>query len=199
MIGVWLVTVMVFFSCGGNETETEGKVQVSGKIENTPEGMVVLSQFTDSRPKVLDTLEVNASGEFSYELEVDTPTFYELNLYGQKTVRLALYKEDVELTYDFSDPASLAIEGSKDTKEMLKIEQLMEAYQADVNKLNEAYYEAMSKNDTEAIKKNSIGCNDPGIQSIPARERNDRQYGGFFCSFGSSWTIESQKRFSVHR
>lgn len=153
MIGVWLVTVMVFFSCGGNETETEGKVQVSGKIENTPEGMVVLSQFTDSRPKVLDTLEVNASGEFSYELEVDTPTFYELNLYGQKTVRLALYKEDVELTYDFSDPASLAIEGSKDTKEMLKIEQLMEAYQADVNKLNEAYYEAMSKNDTEAIKK----------------------------------------------
>lgn len=153
MIGVWVVTVMAFFSCGGNETETEGKVQVSGKIENSPEGMVVLSQFTDSRPKVLDTLEVNASGEFSYELEVDTPTFYELNLYGQKTVRLALYKENVELTYDFSDPSSLAIEGSKDTKEMLKIEQLMEAYQADVNKLNEAYYEAMSKNDTEAIKK----------------------------------------------
>lgn len=153
MIGVWVFSVMAFFSCGSNENATEGRVQVSGKIENRPEGMVILSQFTDSRPKVLDTLEVNASGEFFYELELDTPTFYELNLYGQKTVRLALYKENVELTYDFSDPASLAIEGSQDTKEMLKIEKLMEAYQLEVNKLNEAYYEAMSKNDAEAIKK----------------------------------------------
>lgn len=152
MIGVWILAAVAFFSCGGKESATEGMVQVSGKIENAPEGIIVLSQFTDSRPKVLDTLEVNGSGEFSYDLAVETPTFYELNLYG-KAVRLALYEEDVELNYNFSDPSSLAIEGSKDTKEMLKIEKLMETYQADVNKLNEAYYEAMSKNDTEAIKK----------------------------------------------
>lgn len=153
MIGVWTIAVMAFFSCGANDSATEGMVQVSGKIENFPDGLVILSQFTDSRPKVLDTLKVSPSGEFTYELAVDTPTFYELNLYGQKVVRLALYKEDVELKYNFSDPASLAIEGSQDTKEMLKIERLMEAYQLEVNKLNEAYYEAMSKNDTEAIKK----------------------------------------------
>ncbi len=152
MIGIWTVVALALFSCGGNESASEGMVQVSGKIENAPEGIVVLSQFTDSRPKVLDTLEVNSSGEFSYDLEVDTPTFYDLNLYG-KSVRLALYKEDVQLNYDFADPASLAIDGSKDTKEMLKIEKLMESYQLEVNKLNEAYYEAMSKNDAEAIKK----------------------------------------------
>lgn len=152
MMGIWLLAALAFFSCGGNESATEGMVQVSGRIENAPEGFIVLSQFTESRPKVLDTLEVNGSGEFSYELAVETPTFYELNLYG-KPVRLALYKEDVELTYNFSDPGSLAIEGSKDTQEMLKIEKLMETYQADVNKLNEAYYEAMSKNDAEAIKR----------------------------------------------
>lgn len=153
MIGIWTVAVLALFSCGGTENSNEGVVQVSGKIANAPDGLIILSQFTDSRPKVLDTLEVSSSGEFSYDLEVDTPTFYELNLFGEKAVRLALYKEDVELKYDFSNPASLAIEGSQDTKEMLKIEQLMEAYQLDVNKLNEAYYEAMSKNDSEAIKK----------------------------------------------
>jgi peroxiredoxin len=152
MIGVLAIAAVTFFSCGGNDSATEGMVQVSGKIENAPEGIIVLSQFTDSRPKVLDTLDVSPSGEFSYDLAVETPTFYELNLYG-KAVRLALYKEDVEVSYNFSDPASLAIQGSKDTQEMLKIEKLMEAYQADVNQLNEAYYEAMSKNDTEAIKK----------------------------------------------
>jgi peroxiredoxin len=153
MIGFWALALITFFSCGEKRSATDGMVQVSGKIENAPEGIIVLSQFTDSRPKVLDTLEVSSSGEFSYELAVDSPTFYELNLFGQRAVRLALYKEDVQLNYNFSDPGSLAIEGSKDTKEMLKIEKLMDAYQLDVNKLNEAYYIAMSNNDAEAIKK----------------------------------------------
>lgn len=152
MIGVWTLAVAALFSCGGSGSDTEGKVHVSGKIENAPEGVVVLSQFTDNRPKVLDTLELNKSGEFSYDLVVATPTFYELNIYGQKIVRLALLDEDVSIKYNFSNPESLTIEGSKDTQEMLKLETLMETYQTEVNKLNEAYYEAMSKNDSEAIK-----------------------------------------------
>ena len=153
MIGVWVLAVTAFFSCGGSGSSADGKLQVTGKIENAPDGVVVLSQFTDSRPKVLDTLELGSNGEFSYDLTVETPTFYELNLYGQKVVRLALFKEDVEVNYNFSDPESLTIEGSEDSKEMLKIDKLMGDYQVEVNKLNEAYYEAMSKNDSEAIKK----------------------------------------------
>lgn len=153
MIGVWTLAVMAFFSCGGNDSASEGKVLITGKIENAPEGLVVLTQYTDSRPNVLDTLEVDSNGEFKYDLEVNTPTFYELNLYGQRAVKLALFKEDVEVKFNFSDPASLQIEGSEDSKEMLKLEKLMEEYQLTVNKLNEQYYEAMSKNDTETIKK----------------------------------------------
>lgn len=153
MIGVWTLALMAFFSCGGNDAASEGKVQITGKIENAPEGLVVLTQYTDSRPKVLDTLEVDSKGEFTYDLEVNTPTFYELNLYGQRAVKLALFKENVEVIYNFSDPASLQIEGSADSKEMLKLEKLMEEYQLTVNKLNEQYYEAMSKNDVETIKR----------------------------------------------
>lgn len=152
MMGVWTLALMAFFSCGGNESATDGTVQISGKIENAPEGVVVLSQFTDNRPKVLDTLDLGTNGEFTYELTVATPTFYELNIYGQKVVRLALLDEDVSINYNFSNPESLTIDGSTDTKEMLKLDKLMESYQTEVNKLNEAYYEAMSKNDSEAIK-----------------------------------------------
>lgn len=152
MSGIIVVALMALFSCGESESKTDGMVKVSGKLSNAPEGVLILSQFTDSRPKVLDTLEVSKSGEFMYDLTLDSPTFYELNLYGKKSVRLALFKEDVEVSYDFADSTSLAIEGSQDSKEMVKIEAMMEKYQAKVNKLNEAYYEAMSKNDTEAIK-----------------------------------------------
>lgn len=147
------LALMACISCGGNEAVSNDKLQITGKVGNAPEGFVVLSQFTDSRPKVLDTLEVNGDGEFSYDLEVTSPTFYELNLFGQRIVRLALLDEDVSVTYNFNEPSSLVIEGSQDSKEMLKLEMLMEEYQVSVNQLNEQYYEAMSKNDSEAIKK----------------------------------------------
>jgi len=152
MNGLAALIFMAFFSCGGKGADNDGKVNVTGKLENTPNGVVVLSQFTESRPIVLDTLDVDGQGNFSYDVDVTSPTFFELNLYGQKSIRLALYHEDVEVSYDFSNPESLAIEGSNDSQQMLKIEQLMQDYQAKVNSLNEAYSEAMSKNDTETIK-----------------------------------------------
>lgn len=151
MNGIVLLVLLSFFSCEEKQSN-DGKVEISGKIENPPSGAIILSQFTESRPNVLDTIQLDKKGEFSYQLAVDSPTFYELNLYGQKSVRLALLNEDVNVAYDFSDPESLVIEGSKDTQEMLKIEKLMEAYQAKVNALNEAYYKAMGENDTETIK-----------------------------------------------
>lgn len=142
-----------FASCGGAQSEKEGEVNVSGKIENAPEGFVILSRFTDSRPVVVDTLELKPDGTFDYALEVETPTFYELNLFGQRSVRLALFKENVQINYDFSGEESLAVTGSKDSQEMQKIDGLITSYQDKVNELNESYYEAMSNNDTEAIKK----------------------------------------------
>lgn len=151
MNGIIFLLLLSFFSCEEKQ-ENDGKVEISGTLQNSRVGAVVLSQFTDSRPKVLDTLEVDDKGKFNYEIAVDTPTFYELNMYGEKVIRLALFKDDVSISYDFADPESLAIDGSKDTKEMLKIEKLMETYQAKVNALNEAYYEAMGENDTETIK-----------------------------------------------
>lgn len=147
-----LFALLAFFSCGEKVDKTDGKVTISGKIENSPAGVVVLSQFTDARPKVLDTLTLDGQGKFSYDVELTAPTFYELNLYGQKSVRLALLSDDVDVAYDFSKPETIVIEGSTDTQEMLKIEKLMEDYQAKVNALNESYYEAMSSKDNETIK-----------------------------------------------
>lgn len=155
MNAIVLFVLLSFFSCGEKKT-VDGMVEISGTIENPPAGAIILSQFTDSRPIVLDTLQLDSKGKFSYEVAVDTPTFYELNLYGQKSVRLALFQEDVIVGYDFSNPESLVIEGSKDTQEMVKIEKLMEAYQAKVNSLNEDYYKAMGENDTETIKQIQI-------------------------------------------
>ncbi|WP_425639204.1 redoxin domain-containing protein [Algoriphagus yeomjeoni] len=151
MNGIVFLLFLSFFSCEEKQ-KNEGMVEISGTIENARVGAVILSQFTDSRPKVLDTLEVDNNGKFSYEVEVNTPTFYELNMYGEKVIRLALYNEDVDISYDFANPESLVINGSQDSQEMQKIEKLMESYQTKVNALNESYYQAMGENNTEKIK-----------------------------------------------
>jgi len=150
---VAFVLGVTLLSCGSAEEENDGKVALEGKVENAPEGLMILSRFTESRPVVVDTLSLQSDGSFEYTVDVEVPTFFALNLFDQRTVRLALYKEDVQVNYDFSDAESLQISGSKDSQEMQKIDGLIADYQNKVNELNEAYYEAMSNNDTETIKR----------------------------------------------
>src|SRR5690606_24153870 len=54
--------------------------------------------------------------------------------------------------YDFQDEESLEIEGSWDTEQMEKVDELSTAYQEEINALNTEYYEAMSAKDQDAIK-----------------------------------------------
>jgi peroxiredoxin len=195
MFGILLLSAFGVFSCGEVENQADGKVQLTGKVENAPEGFIILSQFTDARPKVLDTLEVNANGEFSYQIEVDAPTFYDLNLFGTKSVRLALLKEDVEVNYDFSNEGSLDIKGSKDTQEMLKIETLMSNYQAEVNKLNEAYYEAMSANDTDAIKQIQVQAMQLESNQANAVKETINSMGSSFATLAAVGLLNPKNEF----
>lgn len=195
MIGITLVSLIGLFSCGERENQTDNKIAVSGKIQNPPQGYVVLSQFTDTRPIVLDTLELSQNGEFNYELTVDVPTFYDLNLFGEKSVRLALDKDDVSVAYDFQNAQSLEITGSQDTKEMVKIDQLMTDYQAKVNKLNEAYYEAMSANDSEAIKKIQVDAMRLESDQALAVKETINSMGNSFATLAAVGLLNTKNEF----
>ncbi|MDR7130138.1 peroxiredoxin [Algoriphagus sp. 4150] len=187
--------VLLFFSSCGQKQANDGNVLITGTIENAPSGEIILSQFTDSSPIVLDTLQLDDKGKFSYEVAVDAPTFYELNMYGEKMIRLALYKEDVKVKYDFSKLESLVIEGSQDSKEMLKIEQLMDNYQTKVNQLNESYYQAMSDNDTEAIKQ--IQTEAMALESNQASEVKNviNSMGNSFASLAAIGLLNPKNEF----
>lgn len=140
------------FACQNGPNSSDGTLIISGTLSNPPTGIITLSKFVEDRSEVIDTLEIDGSGEFNYTLVSENPEFYELNLMGKKMVRLALFKDDVVLGFDFNDPNSLNIEGSEDSKNMLKVEALMEDYQEEINQLNSAYYEAMTNKDQVAIK-----------------------------------------------
>ncbi|WP_154859647.1 TlpA disulfide reductase family protein [Cyclobacterium xiamenense] len=145
------LTGALLVSCGNKEEVFDGAVSIKGQLANQPEGQVVLSRYDNDRIQAVDTLSVDNDGEFSYELELDSPNFYELDLFGEKTVRLALYEEDVLVSYDFKTD-ELDVSGSKDSELMLSIDELTAAYQEAGNELNSEFYEAMADKDQAKIQ-----------------------------------------------
>nr|MBI1230687.1 redoxin domain-containing protein [Cytophagales bacterium] len=138
-------------SCESKKTEFTGTVTIEGKLSNSPEGLLTLSAYTNEGTSLLDTIQTNNNGKFSYELVLDGPNFYELNLMDEKAIRLALYDEDVFISYDFEAETS-EIQGSEDTKMLQKIDDITEVYQNEINSLNDEYYEVMADRDQAAIR-----------------------------------------------
>ncbi|GAB3654438.1 TlpA disulfide reductase family protein [Echinicola sediminis] len=148
-----LSSLLLIASCSSKvKQEFDGEVTISGQLTNQPEGALILSKFMDNSIEVMDTLEVKPNGKFEYKVSLEHPAFYELDLYGQKQLKLALYSEDVTIEYDFDNEESLIVSGSFDTEQVTKVDQLAEAYQEEINKLNSEYYEALSSKNEEAIK-----------------------------------------------
>ncbi|MCH7403246.1 redoxin domain-containing protein [Belliella kenyensis] len=150
-LSILLFSTLLFFSCAEEKRAFDGKVKISGKITNAESGKLILSKYLDDRAEVIDTIKISGNGKFDYEVSLDGPTFFELNILDKKSVRLALYDEDIEISYDIEDESSYKISGSEDSKHLMKIDELAQAYQEEINNLNSAYYEAMTNKDQAAI------------------------------------------------
>ncbi|SHN00958.1 Peroxiredoxin [Cyclobacterium lianum] len=151
ILSIGIVAFFVSACSEQDKQDFDGKVTISGQLKNAPEGQLLLSVYNIDRVSVLDTLKVNESGRFSYELSLENPNFYELDLFGEKTVRLALYDQDAAVNYDFQTD-DLEISGSKDSQLMLKIDELTAQYQEEGNALNSEFYEAMADKDQDKIQ-----------------------------------------------
>lgn len=188
--------LLCLMACGNNVSqEFDGKVKISGALENQPEGFVILSEYRDDRSEVLDTLQVNKKGKFEYELSLDGPGFYDLNLYGQKVARLALNNEDIQIEYDFDKDDSFKTSGSHDTEQVLKVDKLVEQYQEEINQLNSEYYEAMSAKNDAAIK----AIQDKSMQMASTHSERVKQtikdMDGSFASLAAVMMIDPKTDF----
>lgn len=146
-----ILTIFLSVSCKQAIKETfDGTVALRGTLSNVPAGKLVLLRYVDQSTETVHELPL-ANGDFGFEVAIEQAGFYDLDLGGRKTVKLALYAQDVEISYDFGDEGSLKIEGSTDSQNLQMVEALVTEYQNQVNELNTAYFEAMSKRDQEAI------------------------------------------------
>lgn len=170
---------ILIFACGESERVFDGKVKVSGKINNAGSGSLVLLKL-EERSEEVAKIDLSGNGSFEYELTLDGPGFYELNILDKKMVRLALYDQDVVINYDLEDENSLVIEGSEDSQHMQKVDKLTEDYQAEINNLNTAYFEAMTNKDQEAIKEiQNQAMNLEGDHAVKVKAVIDGMDGSF--------------------
>jgi peroxiredoxin len=142
--------IFTLFSCS-KTNEFDGIVEISGEIKNSPSFEMILYKQTGYDFSVVDTILLDKNDKFQYEVKLTEPGFYELRIADSKSIQLALESSDLNITYDFVD-GDLVIKGSDDAKHMVKINQLLDEYQKEINLLNTAYYNAMSNNDIEEVK-----------------------------------------------
>lgn len=75
----YIVTLVVLlFSCGGNDTVKT--MTVSGVVKGLKKGTLYLQHIPDSTLVVIDSLQINGDGSFSFQTELDGPEIFYLYL-----------------------------------------------------------------------------------------------------------------------
>ena len=190
------ITAVLLSSCGEEKKEEfDGNISISGELNHIPEGEVILSVYETDKVTVLDTLQVGNDGSFNYELAIDSPNFYDLDLYGEKTIRLALNQEDVHIKYDF-ESEELAVEGSKDSQLLFKIDELTAEYQEETNALNSDFYEAMTAKDQDKVQEIRAQAVEMGINHAESIKGVIVDAEGSFASLAGLGMLDPGKEFN---
>jgi peroxiredoxin len=118
-IGIF-VAIITMISCG-NSTSTEGQddlVTISGTLENGSGKQLILLRFENNKPVMLDTVDVEANGEFNLSVNVPQTDFYQLAVSQQNSAVIILSPgEKVELSGDANSMRTgLSVKGSENTK-----------------------------------------------------------------------------------
>jgi hypothetical protein len=204
------IATLTIYSCSGkksieyeNKLSQDSLVVITGKIQNTePESYLVLYQLTD-KSEIVDTIKFLKNGEFNYSLIITTPSLYYLNILTEPQIYephlvspLALFKEDVKIFYDFKDPNSLKIEGSKDSQNLLKMENYLKEHNSKVSLIEKEFDvtfgsdredESLNQEEYYRYEKMMQGYNDFNIKHINNIKRIINEMDD---SFASLWYIK---------
>jgi len=112
-----LISIIVF-SCNANGgSKKEGNIHVTGQLENAAGKKLILEQFVNNQPEIVDTSIVDEDGNFDIALTANQTDFYRLSISPQNAAILLLSpNEKVVLKGDGKNmQEGLSIEGSPNT------------------------------------------------------------------------------------
>jgi len=200
--GVLILAVAALVGCGSKESASG--VKIAGTVDQViQDGWVSLERVGEQGAISIDTVEIEANGTYSLTATIDAPSFYRLNFNGRQYVTLILTGDEteVEVNADGNTPNGVSeVSGSYDTQYMRDMDELMGAFQTDVQALNQRAIQARSSGDVEAFQavnleyqnmassyntqlKNKIWESVPSLAAFYGIQRLDpEQYYTFFDS-----------------
>ena len=120
------LTIVLFTACSEKK---HGAFEVSGIIKNAPGKKVMLMEipFTSPQPLVLDSVTLNAKGEFTLKAMANEEGIYRLVLENGPAIVLVNDNENIKIHLDVNDHRNYRIEGSPASE---SIHQLFKDYTA---------------------------------------------------------------------
>lgn len=158
VVKIWslIVGVGLLVSCGASSQDNEGGVKIIGMVEQViPDGKVILQQIVDSGPVPVDTALIGSDGSYQMNVAISEPSFYRLTFNERQIVTLILTGEETEVEVNAEGGQANGfseVSGSYDTQYIRDMDELMNAFQADVQQLNQKAMQARSEGDIEAFQ-----------------------------------------------
>ncbi len=111
-----LISFLTLTSCGGTK-----KPKISGTLQNVSGQDIIFEKIENSKPMGIDTVKIDASGKFEFEIPSGKIDFYRLNLGNNNFIVMCLdsTNANVEITGDGKDlKNNYSIKGSKNSEIM---------------------------------------------------------------------------------
>ncbi len=169
---VLIVMLGFFFSCNtsGKEEAASGRsenenvpswtITLRGKVGvPTPGGKIVLRQLTEGgvEGEWQDTIMLKSNNTFEKKVRLTEPGYYVLNFYDKQAFNLILYKSDLEINVDGSNPQGFyEVKGSSDLELIQKVKERLNAVNAvnnseEVARINAEYKIAFDEQNQHKI------------------------------------------------
>ncbi len=151
--------LLIVSSCG--KTDTESTMTVSGKVKGLKKGTLYLQHLSDSTLIVIDSLQVDRDGNFSFKTELESPEIFYLYLskkdYNEVNDRITFFGEPGNITINTSwntFDTKPKIEGSKTHKKWEEYQKTMSKF--NMRSLEIAQGSLRSKTPLDSLQTDSI-------------------------------------------
>lgn len=179
---VLLIAAILFTACQSEqsaeqqdeEATEEGSnpkaisVKVKGSFKQAQKGDIIFSKFIDNAFTELQRVELKGR-IFNFEAKVSQADFYQIDVFGKKIIPLVITPEDkdIELIIDIkSDAISYEVQNSEHTQHYLELNEVMNAFQAEVKALNERIEAASTPEEKQKIAQEYDKIRSKGVRNI---------------------------------
>src|SRR5690606_14403524 len=116
-----LAMLLAFVTCSSSSKQDEDaqqarwEVTITGKVLNPGTGTIEIAEITEGGTLNgwKDTVTLRSDNTFTKKVTLSEPGYYRMNFFNAQAINLILYKSDLNITVDGSDPRGVSeIEGS---------------------------------------------------------------------------------------